>query len=139
MALKHAAAELQADKDVVLAAGRQNGLALNHASADFFTDAALWEEIRPFLQDFWVFRMSTLSGLSCYVVAANNDAVFGILIQVAHKLGIEWHTGCHDADDKFELLRGSTSLRLYRASVSWWHLPEREKRTIIDLTLVVKQ
>ncbi|CAE7774527.1 unnamed protein product, partial [Symbiodinium pilosum] len=136
-ALEHAAAELQADKDVALEAGRQTGLALNHASQQFFVDAALWQEVRPLVQDHWVFRVSTLSGSSCYVVAAGRHSVFNILLDVSTKLDIYWGTGCYDSHEKFKLLRGSAELQLYNATVSWWDLPESEKGTIIDLTLLV--
>ncbi|CAK9074435.1 unnamed protein product [Durusdinium trenchii] len=136
-ALEYAAAELQEDEAIVFAAGRQNGLAFNHAATKFF-GAPLWQEAQPFLQNLWVFRVSRLSGAFCYVVAKSDYTSERILRDVARKLGIVWWTGCHDSDDKFELLRDSTRLRLYKAHVSWWNLPESEKGTIIDLKLLVK-
>ena len=136
-ALQHAAAELQDDEEVVFEAGRQTGLAFNSASEKFF-GPRLWQQVQPLLQDLWVFRVSKLSGAACYVVTKGNYAVFGFLRDVCKKLGIDWWYGCHDADDKFELLRGSTSLRLYKTHVSSWKLPESDQGAIIDLQLIVK-
>ena len=136
-ALQHAAAELQDDEEVVFEAGRQTGLAFNSASEKFF-GPRLWQQVQPLLQDLWVFRVSKLSGAACYVVTKGNCAVFGFLLDVCEKLGIHWSYGCDDADDKFELLKGSTSLRLYKTHVSSWNLPESEKGAIIDLKLIVK-
>ena len=137
-ALQYAAAEFQSDEDVVLEAGRQNGLAFNHASTKFFVDAALWPTVQALVQEYWVFRVSILSGASCYVVATSHQEVFGILVDVAAKLGMKSCTGDHESYRKFELLWGSKALRLFRASVMWWALPESKKGKILDLALIVR-
>ena len=92
------------------------------------------------MQEYWVFRVASLSGASCFVVATSRQEVFGILVDVATMLDIEWYTGCHDSYEKYQLLCGSTStpLPLFRASAMSWDLPESKKGTLLDLTLIVK-